>query len=303
MNKRRIKLAESELRDLYLRQGWSTLQIAEYYQCSVDTITRHFEEFGIPLRSWSQATLNRFGILEKLKDFSGDPREMAYLLGFRIGDLAVKRWSEGSEAVIVDCGTTVQEQVNLIRELFEPYGRVRVKEFVNKNGVRQFDVHCTLNASFEFLLDPARCVPRWILADDELFLFFFAGYVDAEGSFYLHSPISAPYGVFDLLSTDKELLHQCHEKLKALGIRCSKFSLRRRAGLLSRLGKRNRKDVWGFQVAERASLLLLIDQLSPYLRHGKRVSDSRLVKVNVQRRLAELGKGHWRSRSSGIASS
>ena len=78
MNKRRIRIPESKLRDLYLEPGGSTLQMAKHYQCSVDTITRHFEEFGIPLRSLAQAALNRFGILEKLKNFSGDPREMAY---------------------------------------------------------------------------------------------------------------------------------------------------------------------------------------------------------------------------------
>ena len=295
MNKQRIKIPETELRELYLDQRWSISQIAEYYQCSTDTVRRHFAESDLSARSLSQAQMNRLGIQDELKNFSGEPREMAYLLGFRTGDLAVKRWSDGSEAVIVDCGTTVPEQVELIRGLFEPYGHVRVKEFANKTGQIQFDVHCTLNASFGFLLERLYGVPQWIFTNDDFFLAFFAGYADAEGSFHLHrSQFYEPYGVFMIATTDEEILKQCHEKLLALDIHCGKFSLRRRAGLISKLGKTNRKDVWGFEVAERASLRLLIDLLSPYLRHRNRKEDAQRVRDNVEWRLAELGSGHWR---------
>jgi hypothetical protein len=142
-------IPEPELRVLYLNEKLSTYEIARRFNCSAATIRKRLHIFGIPLRSRFEGALAHVGTLERLKDFSGDLAEKAYLIGFRIGDLTtVKRFS-GSEAITLYGGTTRTDQVDLIFQLFEPYGYIRVTQVIeNWMSKRQHFLLCSLNSSF-----------------------------------------------------------------------------------------------------------------------------------------------------------
>jgi len=121
----------------------------------------------------------------------------------------------------------------------------------------------------------------WILENDDVFLAFFAGLIDAEGSFFIER--SKQSGCFAIGMTDKLILEQCREKLVALGIRCASLLLSRRpTGEADKYGITLRKDYWQFQIKAKESLTHLITLLEPRLKHAKRRADMQRVKENVE---------------------
>lgn len=123
-----LTLSELDLRGLYLEQRLSIPQIAELYGCANETIRQRLLKHHIPIRSFSQAHLVQHGTIDEYKDFDGDEREKAYLVGFRLGDLHVRREKASSELITISCGSTIFEQIELIRELFAPFGHVGVSK-------------------------------------------------------------------------------------------------------------------------------------------------------------------------------
>lgn len=103
-------LSEQLLCELYLEQKLSIPQIAELCGWGRETIRQRMIEYGIPIRSFSQATLVQHGTWDEYHDFSGDELEKAYLPGFRPGDLSVRYENASSEVMRITGGTTKQEQ-------------------------------------------------------------------------------------------------------------------------------------------------------------------------------------------------
>lgn len=273
----RVEIPEDDLRELYLQQKVSTVQIAERYGSNPATVARQISAFGIPLRTLSEAKLVQFKIEEEFKDFGGDLLEKAYLIGFRTGDLHVVKRAKGNGVIRVACGTSRIEQVELIKNLFAPYGHINVTE-QQQLGHRLYQVNCSLNKSFSFLLERCHQVPNWILESDDYFSSFFAGYVDAEGTFSVRKQKNYPTGIFGIATTDKGIIEQSRESLIALGISCTNLYLTRKIG---------RKDVYAFQVAAKESLRRLIALLSPYVRHSKRREDMQRVKGIMEKHLSK----------------
>jgi hypothetical protein len=138
-----------------------------------------------------------------------------------------------------------------------------------------------LNDSFDFLLPKEDCVPDWILAEEECFFAFFAGYVDAEGSIRVDRRGIAR---FDVYSYDKNTLLQSQAKLVAAGAACRPPRLLVPAGRQSSSGIISRKNLWGFSVHRKASLDTLFARLDPYLKHSKRRQDMDRAWDNVKKR-------------------
>lgn len=141
-----------------------------------------------------------------------------------------------------------------------------------------------LNQTFEFLLDDLDHIPSWILVDTNLFLAFFGGFTDAEGSFHLQKyKDSVDRGRFSLKNTDLCILEQCHAKLIALGVRPTSITKVYDAGRqTSKRGVFATKALWDFAVENKESVLRLIELLALYLRHEKRRTDMERVRQNVE---------------------
>lgn len=280
------ELTESLLRQLYLEEKLSIPQIAEQYGWGRETIRLRLIEYNIPIRTFSQAHLVQHNTWHEYHDFSGDPIEKAYMLGFRLGDLNVRREHVSSEVLRLSCSSTRIEQINLIQRLFQPYGHVNINRKLKLaiNGMVEHGITCSVNQSFEFLLDYSSNVPGWILNDDTIFLSFFAGLADAEGSFHLITHTNRlPVGKFGIKNTDKALLEQCHTKLWLLGIRCSSITKVYDAGhQTSKRGVFATKTLWAFNIENKESVLLLIQRLAPFLKHEKRRADMARVRENVE---------------------
>lgn len=294
-----LELTESLLRDLYLEQKRSIPQIAELYGWGRETIRQRMLEYNIPIRSFSEKTRVQHGTHGEYQDFSGDAREKAYLMGFRLGDLHVRREHAGSEGIRITGGSTKPEQVELMRRLFAPYGHISqsVQWRLSMRGpLKYVNLHIGLNGTFAFLLDHPTEIPSWILAEDSTFLSFFGGFTDAEGSFHLHVSQGANVrGRFSIKNTDKQILEQCRAKLLELQVACTALTKVYDAGRqTSKRGVFANKALWEFSVEKKEAVLRLIELISPYVLHQKRIADMERVRQNVEWR----NSGEFRQEAS-----
>jgi len=152
---KRVNIPKNKLYDLYINKKLSTWKIEKKLKISRSTIHRKLKEYKIPIRDLATANMK----YEKL-NFSEDLIEKAYLIGFRIGDLRVRKKYPNSRTIYVGCGSTILEQIYLLEELFNKYGRVWKKE---KNGKINFEAF--LNGSFDFLL--SKEAPEWIFKKED----------------------------------------------------------------------------------------------------------------------------------------
>ncbi len=280
--KLRFEISQDVLERLYIQQGLSAEAIGEQLGCGSNVIRRRLEEHGIDLRPVAQAAT-----VYPKTDFSGDLLEKAYLIGFRQGDLYVARPNEGGITLLITCSSTKREQVALICSLFDKYGRVSVS---GPNTKGNFSVHCLVNESFEFLLPKEDNIPDWILADNECFFAFFAGYADAEANIGVYSGKAR----FRIDSYDKNIILKAHAKLASLGIEFPKPYIDRKKGTVScrRQGGTYHQDRWLLETKRKATLLLLFKHIEPYLKHAKRRRDMKKAIENIQWRNEKYGDLH-----------
>jgi hypothetical protein len=211
------------------------------------------KRYGIPARPFNTPAYPR-------ADFSGDPMEKAYLIGFRLGDLDVR---EEGATIVIATSTTRKAQLDLLHNLFEKYGHLH--EFRDKSG--KVHLRCGLNQTFQFLLPKEDAIPKWVLDDNKTFWAFLAGYTDAEGSFR-GTPI------FVLRTYAAQLLRVCWAYFQRLGIACPAPRLAVKAGYINKAGVISRGDQWDLAVHKRDSLRKLIEHLLPHLKHAKRRQDA-----------------------------
>ena len=261
---KKINITKYTLQDLYIKQCMAIGTIAKLYKCSPAVILEKMRKYGIDSRSKHEANTKY-----KKYDFSGEPKEKAYMIGFRLGDLNAKL-IKNSSLIGLKSSTTKMEQVELIKNIFSKYGRFYVKE--NKGT---FYVECTLNKTFSFLLPKKDWIEDWILKDDHYFLAFLAGYTDAEGNIGVYSERAR----FRVGTYDRNILHQIYKKLNEMGIR-AKFRLETPKGYSN-----NNEDFWRVSVNEMYSILKLLGSLEPYLSHPKRVRDNMSAKQNIIARI------------------
>lgn len=264
---RGLDISCEKLRTLYIEKQLTFAEIAKQYQCSPVTIHKRLKACGI------QARPSGGSVYEYPKrDFDGSLYEKAYLIGFRLGDLHVE---VGNWAIRVRCTSTHHEQIDLVRELFEQYGGIWISEPKTRRGT---GITAHLNRSFDFLLPHEDEIDQWILNDDDLFAAFWAGYVDAEGSFI----VSGNRAYFKVDSGDKGILHQAWMRFVNLGLEFPEPNLVRASGTwISQFQLSSQRDLWRLATEKKATLLHLCDMLSPYLRHQKRIRAMEAVRANV----------------------
>lgn len=267
---RGIIISREMLNKLYVDDQLSFAEIAEMYQCSTTTIHRRLKACGIEARPTGGAVYQY-----PKKDFDGSLSDKAYLIGLRLGDLHVE---QGPNAVRVRCTSTHQVQIDLVQELFAEYGGIWISEPRVRRGT---GITAHLNHSFDFLLRQEDEIEAWILGDDDLFAAFWAGYLDAEGSFI----ISGKRAYFKVDSSDKGILQQAWERLDDMGIEFPSPKLVRPAGTwIRQFLLASQRDLWRLASERKETLLKLCVLLTPYLKHRKRIHDMECVRTNVENR-------------------
>ncbi len=263
----KITLSKSNLESLYLTERKSLQGIAEQYSYSASGILKKCKEYGIERRTVSETSTKH-----SKQDFAGADIEKAYIIGFRLGDLGIR---SARNLISVSSGTTKDAQIQLISELFAPYGPVWVGK-ANEKGA--LNVSCTLNQSFSFLLPKHANIPAWIVRSGPNFFSFLAGYTDAEGNF----GVAGGTARFRLRSYDIGILQGLHTGLAKRGIQ-STFRIDRKAGVYG--NQKQNKDSWCLTIARMEALHRLLPMLVPLLRHGKRIADAQMCAENIEQRI------------------
>lgn len=282
----KLNIPKNRIRFLYEKQRKTATQLAKIYSCSFKTILNRFKEYGIKTRDISEAHIKY-----PKKDFSGNLAEKAYLIGFRIGDLHVRKYEKNGKIISVECGSTCREQIILICNLFRKYGYVRIAS-PNKNNIIR--IQCALNPTFNFLLKKEDIVDYWILSNNKLFYAFLAGYIDAEGDIGIYSKNTASLRIG---TYDKNILSQIQNKLLNNRID-STLNLDKLKGSRVNLPRwdkhknreyRTNKDFWRLAVYKKNSLLQLLARITPYLRHSRMKRGLVEARRNIYWRNQEFG--------------
>lgn len=269
----RVNITTEQLQEYYIDEKLSLRQIAQIIDCDPTTIKNKMRQLGISTRSYAEANT-----VYPKRDYDGTPADKAYLQGFRLGDMNVVVFSKDGQTLDINSGSTIPDQIQLITDLFEPYGHVYI--CIKKNG--ESGIHCYVNRSFEFLLPKEDAVPTWVQDSPQASVAFAAGYIDAEGSFFIYS--SCNTGHFSIGSYDANILKWMYNWLNAQDIR-AKLYMAGRAGQVRPSGRSYKKDYWSLRVNCKDSLLKLIALLEPYLKHAKRRAAMERVKQNTLARI------------------
>jgi len=270
-----IRISKEKLKYLYKKRSLSLAKIARIIHRSEGGIERKFKSYGIRSRGLDNRTSKY-----KKRNFDGNLLEKAYMIGFRLGDLNV---FSPKNIICVRCSSTKKAQIRLIRNLFKKYGGIY--QALAPRGT--FEICCFLNKSFEFLLPKEDKIEEWILSNKNYFLSFLAGYVDAEGSFYLRKPYyklgKIGWAIFELQTYDKNIIDTISHFLYDLGVE-NKFFLSRKQGYMNKQGFKNKKDLWRLAITKKVALWKFTKLIEPYQRHTEKIKDLMKIKKNLIQR-------------------
>lgn len=267
----RVHIPKETLLKLYQDKRLSLREIAGLYHCDPKTVKHKLETYGLATRTYAEANTKYLK-----RDFDGDFVDKAYLIGFRLGDLYVTRFSKHGQTICIDCSSSRPEQLELIQGFFGAYGHIYRRE--HQGYKREMKIVCYVNRSFDFLLPKEDKVAGWIRADERCSAAFAAGYIDAEGSFQVGNN---GYAVFVVESCDKSIIHWLYDWLAARGVRTPGPRMVHAQGEPRRDRGTYHHDVWRLAVARKDALLRLIELIAPFMRHAKRCADLERVRKNV----------------------
>jgi len=266
--------SKKELVELYVKKKLSTWEIEKKFGYSRSTVHRKLKEYGIKSRTRSESH-----IIYPRKDFSGDLIEKAYLIGFRIGDLRVRKiWNGGT--IKVDCGSTKKEQIDLIKQLFQKYGHVWIGKPTKSNKMQ---VEVGLNNSFSFLLE--KRVPNWITKYRKYFFPFLAGFIDAEGCIGVYGG----HAMLQIGNYDSGLLFLIRNRLIRFGIECPKIYETDTSKYVGPDGYGYNENYWQLRISKKSFLLKLFDLIGSHIKHAKKVKDLKAAKINILERNKQFG--------------
>jgi len=263
---KRVSIKRDRLYDLYFNKRLSLAAISKLYGCNPVTIFKKMKKYELSRRtSWETNEKH------PKYNFSGNLDEKAYLLGFRAGDLGVRKTSEITGTIHVACSSTKLAQVQLIENLFKKYGPVWISK-PNKRGVQSVDT--LINSSFSFLLLKEDKISSWILKNKKYFVAYLAGYTDAEGSIGIYDNRAK----FRIGSYDIGILREITKTLTNQGIKAI-LKLERK--------KETRKlngDFWRITINEKNSLTSLFQLIRLHLKHSDRIKAMERAIKNIEER-------------------
>ena len=263
------------LLELYKNKKMSTWKIEEEYGYSRGTIYRKLKEYGIKTRDLADSH-----IIYPRKKFSGDLIEKAYLIGFKLGDLGVRKIHPNSKTICVASGSTIKEQIELIKELFEKYGRIWIK----KTKDNKINIQANLDLSFDFLLD--KTFPLWVEKNREHFFSFLAGFTDAEGTISTNKNKS----YYSLSNCNEIFLEKIKENLRKFEIPCNDLTVDNRKGKTTFIKYNFNFNYWTLRINCKEDLLKLLNLLQPYIKHKNKVKALNIAIQNINMRNDKYGK-------------
>ncbi len=190
------------------------------------------------------------------------------MLGLRTGDLNASR---SGFQIRLSTSTTHPALWILLNEIFGRYGRVGRSAALSR-GHYEWATYCYLDSSFEFLLEKCKVIPEDILTDEQLFLAFLAGYVDAEGSLRVYEVEGTVAVSLRINSEDERILRDITRKLKSMGYHVD-FALMARRGLHRK--KRYHRNLWSLGMFRREEVGNLLRKLP--LRHSEKTRAAGVV--------------------------
>lgn len=265
----RVQITKKQLKDMYVNKNLSTWKIEKITKIPRSTIHRKLKEFKITPRDLADSH-----ITNPRKDFSGDLIEKSYLIGFRLGDLGVRKIYPNSKTITVASGSTIKEQIDLIESLFENYGTVRIKT-TNSNKT---NIWVGLNETFDFLL--SKEVPIWTRDNKETFFSFLAGFSDAEGSFGVYNN----QAVFQIGNYNREILLFIKNELEKQGISCGGPYESFTKKYVHREGYPYNQNYFQIRVNKKDSLLKLFESFKHYIMHKNKIKALKKAEDNVIKR-------------------
>ena len=270
----KVNLSKKKLRDLYTKDKLSTWQIEKILKISRSTIYRKLIEYNIQIRNLAQSH-----IIYPRKNFNGNNTKKAYLVGFAIGDLRVRKVYKNSETIHIDCSSTKKEQIKLISDLFKSYGRVWISK---PNRIKAVQIECSVNDSFSFLLEKRKSLDGWILNNKRYFFSFLAGFTDAEGCI---SVTSRGQAFYSLGNYNDKLLKQIRGRLIRWGIEVPRITeSRTHLGYTTKEGYTINHIYWILHINKKQFLLLLFNLISPYLKHSAKIRGLLKAQKNIKER-------------------
>lgn len=271
------RLTKKFLEQTYLRDGLSTWAIEKKYGYTRSRVYAALKRHGIPTRSVAASHIQY-----ARRNFSGGELESAYITGFAIGDLRVRRHNKShSETISIGCGSTQLAQIKLFESLFSSYGRVW-RGRPDKRGA--INIEAFVDRSFEFLL-PDQRVYEWTLRNERTFFAFLGGFTDAEGSFYLtRGQARIAWGNYD-----REILSFVRQGLLNFGIETPALYCDTLQGHIGSHGYRRNKNYCHVTCAKKSVVLAVLDKLEPFLRHADKRKDAMRVRENVLTRNEKYG--------------
>lgn len=273
----KVVIDDDVLRDLYSNQRLSSRVIAKKFGCAYSTIDRKIRDLGVPLRNLAEAHIKT-----TRREYNGGVEMQAYLVGFRIGDLRVRKMYKHSETILIDCASTRIDQIEHIKKLFDGYGRIWIGK-PNKKGAIQIEIGC--NKSFSFLLDKPDVFPKWIEESRELRWFALAGFIDAEGCFYVGKKEKA---CFSLGNYNTAILRQIQGWINDEGI-YSRLYMGRKKGYVDKDGYIGNQDYWMLTMNRKADLYRFTQKCLIYMKYTRKISDANRVTHNIVYRNMKFG--------------
>lgn len=271
-------ITKEELKKLYMNKRMSSRKIAKIYNCAYSTIDTKIRKYGFPIK-----TLAAAHIFSRRADFSNNIEEKAYLIGFRIGDLRVRKIYKNSETIHIDCGSTKPKQIILIEKLFKKYGKIWKSK---PNKLNKVQIECYVNTTFKFLLKRFDQFPNWTFRTKGVFFSILAGFSDAEGCFFVSK--DQKHSCFSIGNYNRNILIQIQKYLTRLGFKSGLY-LGLKKGFCGEDGYVHNGDYWVFRIDKKADLYRFIITIRPYLRHKDKINEAGKVLQNIQYRNRRYG--------------
>ena len=176
-------------------------------------------------------------------------------------------------------GSTIPEQISLIKSLFENYARIWIKEARNN----KINVQVNLNESFSFLL--SKEIPKWIIKK-EYFFSFLAGFTDAEGWIGIYNNMAT----YSLGTCDKKILEIIARGLNKFRIKTRSIFTDKRKGKPTTEGYFFKFDYHHLRINKKKDLLKLFIQIKPYIKHKNKIKALNRAIENIEWRNVKYDK-------------
>ena len=281
--RKKIHIQKEILEKLYWEKNLTSDQIAKKFGIKHGrTVRKKMIKHGLKTKTVSEALTKKFK-----REFSGNLKEKAYLLGLRAGDFYAK---QQHKSVRVQTTTTHSAQIELLRGAFEKYGETCV--YLSKNKARgdEWFIYVDLHPSFDFLLEKPKKIPKWVMENDDYFYNFLAAYMDCEGCWRVQkSHDNAVRFILSIQTGDKKILEYMKEKLisqsYAPNLYFSTESFKKAKFGVPRI------DMHRLTLYRKKELLSLIDVLLPLSKHSEKIRKMDFILKNAEKNWNEIESG------------